>query len=236
MKRKKTSITKKIKSYIKKLNVEYKNWWVMCIYIFVPLFVVMTMNNELVPKIIEKMSKVEVEGAMIINSSYAINKVIIPFAESFVLVFGFMISYLILALIQRLLLKNKKYFIKAKQFLKFSGCITVLMVLVIAIYSKTNSFEYDQYGYNIETLKGAVTEENTVQYVVLEEIPSINSIGVQIKGSNLSYNIALKISQFLYSMSENFELVIAFAGAVILPLQNYVEAIEQLDKTRSTCL
>lgn len=103
---------------------------------------------------------------------------------------------------------------------------TVLLAVIIAVYNKINSFDYSQYGYSVDTIKESIAQEESVQYIPLENIPSIHSVGIRTEKGNLFYNMLLYMSQFAFYLSDNMEMIIAIAAAVIIPLKNYSEEIE----------
>lgn len=52
-------------------------------------------------------------------------------------------------------------------------------------------------------------------------------MGLEAQNENLFYKLILEMSRGLFYISDNLELFIAIAGAVIFPLRNYAELIEQ---------
>lgn len=61
----------------------------------------------------------------------------------------------------------------------------------------------------------------------LEEIPSMQSIGIEVNQGKLLYNILLHISQFGYYLSDNLELIVAIAGVIIIPLKKYSNEMDK---------
>lgn len=99
------------------------------------------------------MSKIQIADVTIYNSNYTVDKIISPFCRVFILVICFLVVYFVLSKIGKGLLKKGVYFTVAKKFLKIFECATVLLALVIAVYSKTDSFEYSQYGVRVSTIE-----------------------------------------------------------------------------------
>lgn len=204
----------------------HKNWWIVCIYVFIPIILIWCLDSIFLPILFDFMSGIEIGGGMLLNSKYSIDKIVYPFCKVIILIIGFIMSYIILNKIQNELLEKRIYFVAAKNCLKWFECVTVLVAVVIAIYGKVDSFEYYQYGFNVNTIEKTINNEQSALYIPLEEIPSINSEGIKIQDGNLLYNVILKMSQGLFHISDNFEIIIAIAGAVIFPLRNYAESID----------
>lgn len=214
----------KTKSY--QCKHRYKYWWIICVYMLVPISLILFFDKVFTPLLQGYMAGAQIGEAIILNSTYAMNNVIYPFIESLMIIIGTIASYSILKFFQKKLLKSKIYFWEVKNFLKFFEIVTVLLAVVIAVYSKINSFDYSQYGYSTEIIKEVINQEERIAYIPLEEIPSIHSIGIVTRKGNLLYNMLLHMSQFMFHLSDNLEVIIAIASTVIIPLKNYSEKIE----------
>lgn len=209
----------------KKYRCQYQYWWVVCVYLFVPIILMLLFDKAFAPLLQKFMAGVRIGGGKVLNSAYAVENVIYPFVESLMIITGAIVSYVVLKFVQKKLLKRKIYFVGAKKCLRYFEIATVLFAVIIAVYGKTNNFDYSQYGYSADTIKEFVVQEN-VQYIPLEKIPSIHSIGIEIRGGNLLYNLLLHISQFAFRLSDNLEMIIAIVGTVLIPLKKYSEEVE----------
>lgn len=210
----------------KQYNCQHRYCWVVCIYLFVPVILIIFFDKGFTPLLQDFMVGARIEEGIALNSRYAVDNVIYPFIESLMIIMGFLVSYVVLRFWQKKLLKRKIYFVGVKKCLKYFEMVTVLLVVIIAVYSKINSFDYSQYGYGVDTIKETIAQEEGVQYIPLEEIPSIHSLGIRTEEGNLLYNMLLYMSQIVFYLSDNLELIIAIAGAVIIPLKDYSEEIE----------
>lgn len=217
---------RKIKSYqSKKHNCQHKYWWVVCVYLFVPVILIVIFGKIFACALQDFMAGVRVGEGRILNSKYAIDNIIYPFIESFMIIMGAIISYVILRLLRKKLLKRKIYFAGASKCLKYFEISMVLLGVMIAVYGKINDFDYSQYGFNVATIAEA-------QYIHLEKIPRINSVGISIQEGDFFYNMLLHMSQFVFYLSDNLEMIIAIAGTVIIPLKSYSEEVEWEEKCR----
>lgn len=208
-------------------KLSYKHWWVVAIYFLVPIVLMWGTNGIVFPKVLGFMSEVRGDGWSIENSEYAVDNVLFPFAKSSVLVISFIMSYLLLKVFQKKLLKKKIHFEGAKKCLKYFETVLVLLAIIVAVYGKIDCFDYSSYGYRTDVIRDAVREEK-VLYVPLEYFPSTYSIGLDVPGENILYSMVLHMSQMVYHVSDNLEIIVAIAGAVIIPLKDYAEAIEKL--------
>lgn len=219
---------KTLKKRFKQFNDKFQYWWIICIYLFIPIVVILFFDKCITPLLQKYMIGVKLDNLIIYNSEYAVNNVINPFSKSMSIIVGFITSYFILIFFTKKLLKKKKCFIYTNKCIKFVESILILLAIIIAIYSKTNSFDRSQYGYNTETINKVINKEENVPYIPLEEIPSYHSIGRKVENELSIYNILLPMSQFVFYLSDNLEIIIAIAGAVIIPLKNYSEKIESI--------
>lgn len=218
---------RKIKGYQgKQYNCQYKYWWVVCVYLFIPIILILLFDKVFTPLLQNLMAGVKIEEGIISNSRYAVDNVIRPFIESLMIIMGIIASYGVLKFLQKKLLKRKIYFVGVKKILKYFEITTVLLAVIIAVYGKINSFDYSQYGYSADTVKEVIVQEEGEAYIPLEKISSIHSIGIGTKEGNLLYNILLHMSRFAFYLSDNLEMIIAIAGTVIIPLKNYSEEVE----------
>lgn len=221
-------LIKFLKLHIQQFNCKHKHWWIVCIYLFVPTFFIVIFDKLLTPILQNYMSGVKVNGGTISNSEYAMNNVIDPFAESLLIIIGFLISYFILRQFHKKLIKSKVYFAGANKCVKFIETATILLAIIIAVYGKTTSFDYTQYGCSVDTIKESIVQEESASHIALEEIPTIHSTGIRIEHEISLYNILLPISQYMFYLSDNLEIIIAIVGAVIIPLNKYSEEIEKM--------
>lgn len=204
----------------------------MCI--FIPILLILLFDKFLTPLLQDFMSSVRIGEGNVLNSSYTRNNVIAPFCESLVIIGGIITSYALFKFLQKVLLKREIYFVRAKECLKYLEIATILLGVIIAVYGKVDSFDYSQYGYSINTVKEVANQEDSIQYIPLEKIPSIHSIGIETTKGAFLYNILLHISQFMLYLSDNFEMVIAIAGAVIIPFKSYSEKLESIESICDT--
>lgn len=209
----------------KKHDYQHKYWWVVCVYLFVPIIFILLFGKVFTSLLQDFMAGARIGEIIVSNSTYAVNKVIHPFIESLMIIIGVIISYLILRFLQKKLFERKIYFVGVKKCLKYFEVTTVLLAVIIAIYGKVNSFDFSQYGYSVDTIKEAIYQKEA-KNIPLEIIPSMHSIGISIREGNLLYNMLLHMSHFLFYLSDNLEMVIAIAGTVIIPLKNYSEEFE----------
>lgn len=184
------------------------------------------MDAIFLPILIDCMEGIKIHEGMVSNSRYTTDQVIYPFVKSSMLIVGFIIAFYALKLIQKMLLRKHIYFLPIKRYLRFFESVVILLAVILAIYSKVDKFEYYRYGYNVNKLNNTLVQNETI-YIPLEEIPSLQSVGVEMTSGSLLYSVFLKISQGMFYLSNNLDIIIAIAGAIILPLSNYAEAIEQ---------
>ncbi len=220
------NLLKFLKRQIDQFNCKYKYWWVVCFYLFVPTLLIFIFGKFFTQLLHNLMKSINVESVVISNSEYAINNVIDPFAKSLSIIIGFIISYIILRLLQKKLLKKEVYFLGANTCIKFIETVTILLAIIVAVYSKMSSFDCFRYGYSVDTIKESIIQEKSVLYIPLEEIPSVQSIGIETKNEISLYSILLHMSQLGYYLSDNLEIIIAIIGAVIIPLKNYSEEVD----------
>ena len=201
-------------------------WWIMVIYIGIPIILLWVCDKLLCPLFQRFMDRVQIGEVILLNSSYVSNNIIQPFTKSLAIILGFIISFFVLFRIQKILLKMGICFKNTKKCLRIIEGIAILLAIVIAVYGKADDFDYSRYGYNSDTIKAVVVQESNAAYIPLEKIPSIQSCGVLV-GGNILYNMALRSSQVVYYLSDNLELIAAIAGAIIVPLENYYKVISK---------
>ena len=109
-----------------------------------------------------------------------------------------------------------------------------MLAIIIAVYGKVSSFDYSQYGYDVETIKRVIIQEENVQYIPLEKIPTIHSIGIREEHGIKLYNTLLYMSQLGFYLSDHLDMIIAIIGAVIIPLKNYCEEIEKCNQSKDS--
>lgn len=210
----------------KMISCQYKKyWWVICVYLLVPIILILLFDKGFTPLLQNFMTSARVGEGIVLNSTHAVENVIYHFAESLMIIMGIIVSYIILRFLQKKLLKRKIYFVGVKKCVKYFEITTVLLAVIIAVYGKINSFDCSQYGYRVDTMKEVIFQEEAL-YIPLEEIPSIQSIGISTQEGNVWYNLLIHMSQFMLYLSDNLEMIIAIAGTVIIPLKNYSEEIE----------
>ena len=177
------------------------------------------------------MSGVRTHGTVVLNSEYATNQVFAPFIESMVILVGAIVSFVLLKLLQKELLKRNIIFAGTKRCLKYFEIVVVLFAVIIAVYNKTIDFDCAQYGYDVDTIKAVITQESGAQYIPLEEIPHIESIGIKSAAEpsiqTFFYNFLSGMSDFMSYMWYKLELLIAIAGTILIPLKDYAERIEK---------
>ena len=208
----------------KKSKKNRKYWWISLLYIIIPLALLLLFNNVFYPLLMKSIRFVDLgNGLKIENSNYAVNNVYAPFCQSMLDMTAVILTFFILNIINKWLIKHKYIFQNANRVLKYFECFILLFTIVIAVYSKVNGFDCTEYGFQVEMLEKSLTEEQNIAYIPLQEIPSIHSIGIRTSKESFIYIIISRLSQVAYSLSDNFELFIALAGAVILPFKKYVE-------------
>lgn len=108
--------------------------------------------------------------------------------------------------------------------LRFFEIFTILLAVVVAAYGKKEEIDYTQYGFNVETIK-SVSEDsyNGVSYIHVEQIPTIQSVGIFGDNENVIYNGMLFFAQKVFWVEDNISLAIALISAIIIPLRKYVE-------------
>ena len=209
----------------RKINCKSGKCWrslIPLIYIAVPSILILLLPKLFLRAIVNFMSTMSLSGIEIANSQHAINQVIIPFCNAILLILGFVISYLGIRFIERKISERVDYKISAKKWLKVIEIIIVLLTVSSVIYANVKEFPHEQYGYSIETLRN-ITDEQEVKNIPLEKFITINSLGLKSKDANIFYNMLMEIAQLFYSISNNFDIFIALAGGIILPLKHYVE-------------
>lgn len=212
---------------IKNCNyTKFKDYWIVCIFLIVPAIIILIFDKGFAPLLQDFMSGARINGDIILNSTYAKNNIISPFVESLMIVIGIMVSYAVLSFFQKKLFKSGIYFLGVKKCLKYFEITMLLLAVIIAVYGRVNNFDCSQYGYSVDTIKDTIIQEENAQYISLEKIPSIRTEGIYIKDGNLLYNALLNLSQFVFYLSDNLEMLIAIAGAIIIPLRNYSEKVE----------
>ena len=209
----------------KKRNYKQYNRWIPfipVIYIVIPALGIFLLPNLFLKPLATFMSTMKVAGAEIVNSQHAINQVITPFCNVILLIFGFVIAYWGIRVIERKIFKQVDYRISAKKWLIVIEIIIVLLTVGSVIYANAQEFPHEQYGYSIETLRNIVNVQE-VKNIPLEKIPTISSLGLRSNGASAFYNILMRIARLFYLISNNFDIFIALAGGIVLPLKNYVE-------------
>lgn len=224
-----TKRNKKKKTSGKRLNKEcYNNWWIMGIYIFIPLILVLIMNTFFRTKLIESMYGFETQGAIFMNSDYVLNNMVSPFSKSLLVLTSITLSYVILRNVQRVLIKKKLYFKYAEICLKGFEVGSVFIAIILAIYStELEPFDPSEYGYAVENLKTVIDGDEQVLYISLEAIPRLHSVGLDSLEAGIWYKILLKSSTGVYYIVDKIEVFIAVLGAILIPLKNYVDAMEK---------
>ena len=64
-----------------------------------------------------------------------------------------------------------------------------------------------------------------IENIALREVPSIHSIRRNTSEDTVGYKVISELSEWAYFLSDNFELFIALAAAVIVPFKKYTEKI-----------
>ena len=91
------------------------------------------------------------------------------------------------------------------------------MTITLAVYNKDMQFDYDEYGVSKTQL-----EQSNSEYVSLEKIPTIRSIGLEKQGDYI-INIFDTFSRMMSKASGEVELIIAVFGGIIVPLKKYCD-------------
>lgn len=165
---------------------------------------------------IKKMSYINIGSGEIQNSDYYINNISTPFFHSLCLILGCIVSYVIVRSISKKL--SEKYIFEwAKQSLRFIEILVVFMTVTLAVYNKDMQFDYDEYGVSKTQL-----EQSNSEYVSLEKIPTIRSIGLEKQGNYIN-NIFATFSRMMSEASGEVELIIAVFGGIIVPLKKYCD-------------
>lgn len=208
-----------IRNWIKK-----HEWIVPIMYIFIPIIVIYSAQNIIDVRIYNILKELHLDGAVILNSEYAKNNIFSPFSASMALVIGIMISFAVVDLIRKKVLKNEKVgLVLAKKVLHGIEIFAVVLAVVVAVYSQKEEFDYNQYGYGVETIKSVSDGSYTgPAYISLEQIPAIHSIGISSPSGTIIYNGLLLFSQKIFHIKDNIPVAIALLSAIIIPLKKYV--------------
>ncbi|MFI3805614.1 hypothetical protein [Vagococcus fluvialis] len=212
------------------------------VYILFPTLVVLCSYFYVRNFFINHLVNMKIKDHYIKNSEYAINNVITPFFTTIVLILSLLATYFFITRYISFKFKREKYFNFAKKTLKFIEIFILLLGLVTMVYTKSEEFPYtdtksyneyikkqDEYLYITHTIydedgnEVANSEENG-----LEGEPSINSLGVNAKETDKFYRILLPLSQFIFSISKYFSVVVTIAGAIIFPLRSYIGKNENI--------
>ena len=163
-------------------------------------------------------------GAKLMNSSYAINNVFGPFCRSVVLIIAVLLVFIILLHINKKLINKGIIFKNAKVILNIVEVFILAFTIIIAVYGKVDNFDYTKYGIQVQDIESAL-EEGNIENIALREVPSIHSIRRNTSEDTVGYKVISKLSEWAYFLSDNFELFIALAAAVIVPFKKYTEKI-----------
>ena len=211
----------------KRFMSEYKYWWVICVYLSLPIILIWLIDQLFSNKFNDLMQGPKIEEIQFVNSPYAIENIISPFGKSLHLILAFIFSYILLRVIQKILIKKRIFFMKTKKVLEFIEIFSILVAVIIAVYGKMESFHPAEYGYSVNTLKETLLQENELMFLPLET--DLVSTGLSTPQGNFLYNITLKLSRLFFVLSDNLEIIIAIIGAVIIPLKKYSDEIEKIN-------
>ncbi|MCM1287486.1 MAG: hypothetical protein NC240_04175 [Clostridium sp.] len=85
----------------KKYNCQYKYWWIVCVYLFVPIILILLFDKAFTPLLQDFMAGAKIGEGDVLNSTYAVDNVICPFIESLMIIMGVIVSYSILRLVRK---------------------------------------------------------------------------------------------------------------------------------------
>lgn len=206
----------------------FLNLSVPIIYIIVPIMI-MVFANYCPEILIAQLSTMKVSNINIVNSSYSVNEVISPFCKSISFLIGFIISVTILKILNKCFFKSTNSGF-AKKCLSCIEIALVLLAVISVIYANSIEYPYYRYGYSKEVI--LEVEKVSAMYIPLEKIPSIKSLGHASPDTSLFYNGLVGLSQFFHLIYNNFDFFIAVAGAIIIPLKNYVDEENKMVKCK----
>ena len=202
-----------------------KYWWISIIYFFIPVVLILFFDKVIYESLLNRVSYVDLgNGAKLRNSSYAINNVFGPFCRSVVLIIAVLLVFIILLHINKKLINKGIIFKNAKVILNIVEVFILAFTIIIAVYGKVDNFDYTKYGIQVQDIESAL-EEGNIENIALREVPSIHSIRRNTSEDTVGYKVISKLSEWAYFLSDNFELFIALAAAVIVPFKKYTEKI-----------
>ena len=181
-------------------------------------------NNEDLRYVYPNSTTLVQNGAKLMNSSYAINNVFGPFCRSVVLIIAVLLVFIILLHINKKLINKGIIFKNAKVILNIVEVFILAFTIIIAVYGKVDNFDYTKYGIQVQDIESAL-EEGNIENIALREVPSIHSIRRNTSEDTVGYKVISELSEWAYFLSDNFELFIALAAAVIVPFKKYTEKI-----------
>ena len=202
-----------------------KYWWISIIYFFIPVVLILFFDKVIYESLLNRVSYVDLgNGAKLMNSSYAINNVFGPFCRSVVLIIAVLLVFIILLHINKKLINKGIIFKNAKVILNIVEVFILAFTIIIAVYGKVDNFDYTKYGIQVQDIESAL-EEGNIENIALREVPSIHSIRRNTSEDTVGYKVISELSEWAYFLSDNFELFIALAAAVIVPFKKYTEKI-----------
>lgn len=227
---------RKLKKETKKGSIvwfEKREWTIPIIYIIIPIIVIWGFQCIFEPGIFDILRECRVGNISVVNSTYAQNNVYKPFAENCSLILGVLVSIKITERISKKINNGKKMGIKqARKVLRIIEVITVLLSITVTMYNKSE-FDYSQYGNNVNEERSIIeNSSNEVQDLPSEHNATIHSIGIkkvtyQSEESDGIYNILNFIAQKIYLIKDNIPIIIALGGAIVIPLNRYLQMIEK---------
>lgn len=99
----------------KQYNCQHRYWWVVCVYLFVPVILIIFFDKGVTSIVRDFMAGARIGGGIVLNSRYAVDNVIDPFIESMMIIMGVIVSYFVLRSLQNELLKRRIYFVGVKK-------------------------------------------------------------------------------------------------------------------------
>ncbi len=127
-------------------------------------------------------------------------------------------------------MKSVQYLSIMRKSLKIFEIFVCFVAIILAVYGKIDNFNASHYGFKIKTIKSAITQNDNQMYIHLQDIPSIESVGI-ITEQNIVYNILMSFSQIVAMAIKHLQLFIAIAAVIIIRIKYYLNNSEKNNNT-----
>lgn len=189
-------------------------WYVFLVYVVVPIVVTMLLGLIRKP-LIKYMSSLKGGNMEIYNSADILNRIYAPFISSVLFLLGLICTFIIIKCVNKIMDKNGKKFNVpvAKKIVFMVSAVAAVMAVVTLIYSKANTFKCFEYGIASKDI------EESLQYIPLKSIPSIQGGNLRSTDDPLLYKFIYHCSNEMEKVEENLGFWCTTISAVLIPLK-----------------